>query len=78
MCIVCGPSAGHCDDHRAKQGPAVLTCRRPYAPLPNVTRRSDRLLREIESGALDHRTSIGDVLRKAIALGGRAGSTELR
>ena len=43
-----------------------------------MTRRSDRLLREIESGALDNQTSIGDVLRKAIALGGRARSTELR
>jgi len=36
------------------------------------------LLREIESGALDHATSIGDLLRKVVALGGRAGSTELR
>ena len=43
-----------------------------------MTRRSDRLLKEIESGALDHRTSVGDLLRKVVALGGRAGSTELR
>jgi AbiTii len=43
-----------------------------------VTRRSDRLLEEIEKGALDSRTSIADVLRKVIALGSRAGSAELR
>lgn len=43
-----------------------------------MTKRSDRLLQEIEAGALDSRTSIADVLRKAIALGGRSGSTELR
>jgi hypothetical protein len=43
-----------------------------------VTRRSDRLLSEIDSGALDHQTSIGDLLRKVVAPGGRAGSTELR
>jgi AbiTii-like protein len=43
-----------------------------------VTARSDRLCREIETGALDRQTPISDVLRKAIALGGRAGSTELR
>jgi len=43
-----------------------------------MTKRSDRLLQEIETGALDHRTPIGDLLRKAVALGGRAGSAELR
>jgi AbiTii len=43
-----------------------------------VTKRSDRLLQEIEAGALDSRTSIADVLRQVIALGGRAGSDELR
>ncbi len=43
-----------------------------------MTARADRLLRDIEAGALDHRTPIGDLLRKVIALGGRAGSTELR
>jgi hypothetical protein len=43
-----------------------------------VDGRSDRLLREIESGVLDQGTSIGDLLRKAVALGGRAGSAELR
>lgn len=43
-----------------------------------MTKRADRLLQEIEAGALDSRTSIADVLRKVIALGGRAGSDELR
>jgi AbiTii-like protein len=43
-----------------------------------VTKRSDRLLQEIEAGALDSQTSIADVLRKLIALGGRSGSPELR
>ncbi len=45
---------------------------------PRVTMRMDRLLLEIEVGALDHQTPIGDLLRKVIFLGGRAGSTELR
>jgi hypothetical protein len=43
-----------------------------------VTKRSDRLLQEIEAGALNSRIPIADVLRKVIALGGRAGSPELR
>jgi len=43
-----------------------------------VTRTSDRLLREIEKGALDIKTPVADVLRKAITLGGRADSAELR
>lgn len=41
-------------------------------------KRSDRLLQQIEAGALDSRTPIADVLLKVIALGGRAGSVELR
>jgi hypothetical protein len=55
-------------------GPLSVTA----GTLPCVTKRSDRLLQEIEAGALDHRTPIGDLLRTAIALGGRAGSAELR
>lgn len=43
-----------------------------------MTKRTDRLLQDIEGGALGSRVPIGDLLRKAIALGGRAGSTELR
>jgi AbiTii len=43
-----------------------------------VVSRSDQLLRDIETGALDSSTPIADVLRKVIALGGRAGSVELR
>jgi AbiTii len=43
-----------------------------------VKTRTDRLLGEIEAGALDSSTPIADVLRKVIALGGKAGSTELR
>jgi hypothetical protein len=43
-----------------------------------VTKRTDRLLQEIEAGALDSQVPIGDLLRKVIALGGRAGSAELR
>jgi hypothetical protein len=35
-------------------------------------------LEEIETGALDQKTPIGDLLRKVIALGGEAGSAELR
>jgi hypothetical protein len=46
--------------------------------LPPVSSRSHRLLNEIEAGALDRQTPLGDVLRKVIALGGKAGSTELR
>ena len=41
--------------------------------------RSQRgLLGQIEDGALDSRTPLADVLRKCVALGGRAGSAELR
>jgi hypothetical protein len=43
-----------------------------------VNNRSHRLLGEIEAGALDQKTPIGDLLRRVIALGGQAGSTELR
>ena len=43
-----------------------------------MSNRSNRLLGEIEAGALDRRTPIGDVLRKVIALGRQAGSAELR
>jgi hypothetical protein len=43
-----------------------------------VNNRSARLLKEIETGALDQNTPIGDLLRKVIALGGQAGSAELR
>jgi AbiTii len=43
-----------------------------------VNRRSQRLLGEIEAGALDQKTPISDLLRKVIALGGQAGSAELR
>ena len=46
--------------------------------LGEVTKGTDRLLREIEAGALDQRTSMADLLRKAIVVGGRSGSAELR
>jgi AbiTii len=46
--------------------------------VPCVNHRSHRLIQEIEAGALDRNTPIGDLLRKIIALGGQAGSTELR
>jgi len=36
------------------------------------------LLAQIEEGALDSKTPLADVLRKCVALGGRAGSAELR
>lgn len=36
------------------------------------------LLSQIEEGALDSETPLADVLRKCVALGGRAGSAELR
>jgi hypothetical protein len=45
--------------------------------LLSVTKRSDRLLEEIEKGALDSGKPIAEVLRKAITLGGRADSAEL-
>jgi hypothetical protein len=40
--------------------------------------RPEHLLAEIEASALDSSISLGDVLRKVVALGGRAGSPELR
>lgn len=43
-----------------------------------MTKRSQRLLEEIEAGALDQGTPIGDLLRKVIALGGQAGSEDMR
>jgi hypothetical protein len=43
-----------------------------------VNNRYQRLLQEIEAGALDDNTPIGDLLRKVIALGGQAGSTAMR
>jgi hypothetical protein len=44
-----------------------------------VNNRSHRLLGEIEAGALDQKTPIGDLLRRVMrALGGQAGSTEMR
>jgi AbiTii len=45
---------------------------RRYPPL--VNNRSQRLLKEIEDGALNSNKPTGDVLRTAIALGGEAGS----
>jgi hypothetical protein len=36
------------------------------------------LLSQIEEGALDSRVPLVDVLRKCVALGGQAGSAELR
>jgi hypothetical protein len=42
-----------------------------------VAKRTDRLLGDIEAGALDSRVPIADLLRTTIALGGRAGSAEL-
>jgi AbiTii len=36
------------------------------------------LLEQIEAGALDGQTPLADVLRKCVALGGRAGSADLR
>ena len=47
-------------------------------PLLFVTKRTDRLLQEIEQDALNNKKSIGNVLNKIIALGGRVESTELR
>ena len=39
--------------------------------------RATRLLRDIQSGALDSSTSVSDLLRKCIALGGASGSHHL-
>jgi hypothetical protein len=44
----------------------------------SVTKRTSKLLQEIETGALDGETPIGDLLRRVIALGGQAGSAEMR
>jgi hypothetical protein len=74
----CPPAVQREDYPRPKQGAVGLTCRTRPVPWPDVTARSDRLCREIETGALDHQTPVSDVLRKAITLGSRAGSTELR
>jgi hypothetical protein len=46
--------------------------------VPFVNNRRDRLLGEIEAGALDSRIPIADVLRKVVVLGGKAGSAKLR
>lgn len=43
-----------------------------------VTRADKGLLAQDEDGALDSSTSLADTLRKCIALGGQAGSEELR
>jgi hypothetical protein len=43
-----------------------------------VNNRSQRLLQEIESGALDEKKPIGGLLRTVIQLGGEARSAELR
>jgi hypothetical protein len=44
---------------------------------PRVNNRPQRLLQEIETGALDQKTPIADLLRKVIILGGQAGSEEM-
>ena len=43
-----------------------------------MARSARVLLDEIEDGALDSKTALADVLRKCVALGGRAGSEQLR
>ena len=43
-----------------------------------MARSKSGLLDQIEEGALDSKTPLADVLRKCVALGGRAGSDELR
>ena len=43
-----------------------------------MNKRTARLLHEIEQGSQDSRSSISDLLRKVIALGGAAGSAEMR
>ncbi|MDF2146765.1 hypothetical protein [Knoellia sp. p5-6-4] len=43
-----------------------------------MAKSSDGLLAQIENGALDSSVPLADTLRKCVALGGRAGSTELR
>lgn len=43
-----------------------------------MTRADKGLLAQVEDGALDSSTSLADTLRKCIALGGQAGSEELR
>lgn len=43
-----------------------------------MARPTHSLLEQIEEGALDSKTSLADVLRKCVALGGRTGSEQLR
>src|SRR3546814_9342286 len=43
-----------------------------------MARSADGLLSQIEDGALDSSTPLADTLRKCVALGGQAGSAELR
>jgi hypothetical protein len=43
-----------------------------------MTSRDQKLINEIEAGALDENTPIASVLRKCLVLGGRAGSADLR
>ena len=43
-----------------------------------MARSPHSLLEQIEEGALDSKTPLADVLRKCVALGGRAGSEQLR
>jgi hypothetical protein len=45
---------------------------------PRCVTKTLRLLQEIEAGALDNRTPIGDLLRKVLTLGGEARSAEMR
>src|SRR6185436_19168057 len=47
-------------------------------PVLHLRSREERLLQEIDEEAPDHRTAIADVLRKAVALGDKAGSAELQ
>lgn len=42
-----------------------------------MSHRTNKLLRDIQSGALDSSTPISDLLRKCVVLGGAAGSREL-
>jgi hypothetical protein len=39
--------------------------------------RATKLLRDIQSGALDSSSSVSDLLRKCVALGGASGSRDL-
>jgi len=40
--------------------------------------RDQKIINEIEAGALDENTPIASVLRKCLVLGGRVGSADLR